>query len=85
MKNVFEKIKTLKTEILSVCLIVLLFVLLNGHGTLKETFGSGEVVRETEEESGTEAAKSQDKEAVFFFRYQDGACTVSSVKVPGIL
>lgn len=50
-----------------------------------ESASGGETEDGTEEESGTEPETSVEKEAVFFFRYQDGACTVSSVKVPGIL
>lgn len=40
---------------------------------------------ETESESETEAAEKTEKEAMFYFRYVDGNCTVTSAEVPGVI
>lgn len=40
--------------------------------------------KQTETETGDEAKNAQ-KEAVFYFKYQNGACTVTSAEVPGVI
>lgn len=40
---------------------------------------------ESESETETEKEKSAQKEAKFYFRYQDGSCVVTSAEVPGVI
>lgn len=40
---------------------------------------------EQESEAETEAVQKNEKEATFYFRYQDGNCTVTSAEIPGVI